>query len=195
MSTELGESIHFRPSKPIAEKVREMARNEKCRQSEIIRRVLESYFNNEEKMVSITIHSQLGSAEELSLALGLLHDTREHWRNVGSRINSPRSISPDDEESMTEWRKQKEQVAAYFRACEDMKKRLEALSVFYSGFTANDYDNLKKLGAQTTQAKASLEHKKAAEVDADRIRSLDANLVYFETILKWLRDMGVIDVL
>jgi hypothetical protein len=194
MSDELGESIHFRPSRIVSEKIRELAKRERISQSDIMRRVLDSYFAGESKMTMITIQSTLGDAEQLSLFLGALHRLREHWRDSRSRINLPRPIRPGDDEEMAQWRKQKEQIAEYFSACEDAKKRLERLEHFFLGLTPAEYENLKNLGELSGKAVGQYEEKLAEEIDPTKRANLGRNAEYFKLVLKWLRALGVIDV-
>ena len=191
MNNQLGESIHFRPSRAASEKLKELSKKEKVSQADIMRRVLDTFLNGESKSSTVVINSTLGDRVDLSLFLGATHHLREHWRDVRSRVNLPRPIRPDDDAEMEEWKTQKEKINNYFSYCEDTKKRLEKLSVFFSGLTQIDYENLKKLGVLTARAKASLEQKKTGETDPEVIRSFDANIIYFEIVLNWLTALGI----
>ena len=137
------------------------------------------------------ISSSLAPHEELSFYAGQLEKTKFLWREVKSRLNAPRPLDPNDEDSVKQWRDERAMIQKFYLDCDVLLHKAYSLSELLTVTTSDDWLNMEKLAAQFTQWEKEYEKAAAKETDpAKKKLHLEYQTLY-RNLLAFLRRVGI----
>jgi len=137
------------------------------------------------------ISSSLAPHEELSFYAGQLEKTKFLWREVKSRLNAPRPLDPNDEDSVKQWRDERALIQKFYLDCDVLWHKAYSLSELLTVTTSDDWLSMEKLAAQFTQWEKEYEKAAAKEIDpAKKKLHLEYQTLY-RNLLAFLRRVGI----
>jgi len=156
--------------------------------NETVQRLIQAA--DDKKFVTV-VSSQLSHSEELAFLAGQLEKTKLLWREVKSRLQSPRPMDPNDEAALKQWRAEREKIGIFYKECDTLFRKARALSEVLTTTSADEWLNMQDLALQLH--KWTQECQKAADKEsnpAKRKAHLDYKMLY-ENVVVFLHRVGI----
>jgi len=177
-----GESKNIRLTADQHAKIKELATVQSKSESQIIRDLLDTALDNEGNYKTLLL--KIEAEKQLSCLMGQIQTLLQHWRDVRSRINSPRPINPNDTQALAEWEHQKQLIQRYVESCEEAIKWIEQCKDRFSHPPVVERDKMNGIVQQLNVWTNTLKSKKELLTVKEQI-NLDMFRIFLEILAQW----------